>query len=391
LQGVILVPITLALAILCLIKLGGFGGLFHAISAQGLEGQYAFVKSGPLSGGFTIGWVIAVMAQNMLVWNTLGSAARYFPVKDGSAARRAALLGAALFLIGPLFWLIPPITARLLFSGSVAAMPFAKPAETAYAVASFQLLSPGLVGVMAVAIFAASMSMMGPGLNGNAGVIIYDLYPLLCRWRGRIARDPAGMMAASRIATCALGLSSMALALVLARTPGATLFDLMLNVGALCALPLGVPLALCLFIRTSPSWAAMFTAIGTLSISLLGFLVHPFSAGPWSYPTRVWVNLGCGAVLYLGTLPFWRQAAAEYRRHVAEFFATMHRPVDFAAEVGQPNDRLQLRFIGIFSLTIGAFVLLLVLLPGPGRPSTFAVGAAICALGGLLRWAGRRP
>ncbi|MDB6112480.1 MAG: sglT 19, partial [Pedosphaera sp.] len=257
LQGTILIPITVLLAVLCLLKVGGIAAFFDQIQAQGLQADFALVKDAQhaVAGSFTLGWISAMFFQAALSFNTLSSASRYFSVKDGKAARKAALLGGALFLFGSLFWFIPPITARLLFADAVNGMPYPKPEETAYAVASFTLLPPGLVGVMVVAIFSATMSAMGPGLNGSAGVMVYDLYPLFCRFVGKTPRDVSRLMTASRVATVFLGTAVVGVALYFARSKGVGLFEAMINIGAMLAVPLSIPMVWCLFLRRSPSWA----------------------------------------------------------------------------------------------------------------------------------------
>ncbi|MFK7934773.1 MAG: transporter, partial [Saprospiraceae bacterium] len=58
LQGLILVPLTLIIAWLCLDKIGGIGNLFQQIELNGLTEQYSMVNSSTLFGGaYTWGWV----------------------------------------------------------------------------------------------------------------------------------------------------------------------------------------------------------------------------------------------------------------------------------------------------------------------------------------------
>jgi uncharacterized sodium:solute symporter family permease YidK len=68
--------------------------------------------------------------------NTMENAPRYFSVKDGREARKAALLSMALMMGGALIWFIPAMTARIFYSDMVGGMDLSKPAESAFAVAS---------------------------------------------------------------------------------------------------------------------------------------------------------------------------------------------------------------------------------------------------------------
>lgn len=394
LQGVILVPITALLAILCLAETGGIGGFFQRIDAAGLTTSYALVKDAgtTLGGSFTLGWFAAMFIQASVGLNTLGSANRYFAVKDGRAARQAAALGCVLFLLGSFFWFVPPITARLLFSAQVAAMPFPQPEETAYAVASFSLLPPGLVGVMVVAIFAATMSSMGPALNGNAAVVICDLHPILRRLRGLPPGNIGPMLGASRLTTVVLGVAIVGIALYFARAGGVGLFQAMIDIGAMLAIPLAVPLLWCLFLRRSPVWAALASAAATLVVSAIGFFSEALFGSAWTFQTRVFTNLAVGSAAYLLTLTAWRSATPAYRAKVDAFFTRMHTPVDFEREIGEASDDRQLRFIGLFALGIGALVLALNVLPHSPRhhAAITAVGGVIAGLGVLMWRLGRR-
>ena len=61
----------------------------------------------------------------------------------------------------------------------------------------------------------------------------------------------------------------------------------------------------------------------------------------------------------------------------------MLTPVDFAKEVGQPNDLSQLKIIGGFAVGIGLFICGLMMLPNPidGRLSILFVGGFVLVVG----------
>ena len=182
LQGLILVPLTILIAWLCVSKLGGLSNMFSQIEAQGLSEKFQMINSATLFGGaYTWGWASAMATKGFLVFNSMYAGPRYFSVKDGREARKAALLASALFLLGGLIWFLPPITARLLFAEDVMALGISKPAEAAYAIASIKLLPTGLIGLIVVAILTASMSTMDTGLNTNVAILIKDIYPKITR------------------------------------------------------------------------------------------------------------------------------------------------------------------------------------------------------------------
>ena len=182
LQGLILVPLTILIAWLCISKLGGIDNMFAQIEAQGLSEKFKMINSAALFGGaYTWGWASAMVTKGFLVFNSMYAGPRYFSVKDGREARKAALFASGLFLLGGLIWFLPPITARLLFAEDVMALGISKPAEAAYAIASIKVLPTGLIGLVVVAILTASMSTMDTGLNTNVAILIKDIYPKVAR------------------------------------------------------------------------------------------------------------------------------------------------------------------------------------------------------------------
>ena len=153
LQGLLLLPITVIVAVLCLREMGGVSGMFELIETQDLMGDFKLINAPEqFAGSFTWGWASAMVLKNFLSYNTVNVAYRYFSVKDGAAAKKAALVSMILMLSGAIFWFIPPVAARLLMSEEVLSLAISKPAEASYAVISMLLLPAGLTGMIVVAI-----------------------------------------------------------------------------------------------------------------------------------------------------------------------------------------------------------------------------------------------
>ena len=394
LQTLILVPITILICYLCLAEIGGVGGLLTAIQDRGLADDYAVVNEAgrfPLS-AYTWMWAIAILFKNVIGYNTLTSAQRYFLVKDGREAQKAAWLGFVLMTLGAFVWLVPPIVARLLYEGQVAGMAIPKPAEAAYAVASLNLLPSGMTGLMVVAMFAATMSSMDSGLNRNAAIFTNDIYPALCRLTGKTPVVDRSLLRLGQAFSAGFGLMIVSIATYMAGVEGRGVFEHMLNLGALLALPMAIPTLLGLFVRRSPSWAAIVTVSVTLVPSSLGFFSNELFGESWSFQQMVFTNLIVGTVTYLLTVPFWDRSTSGYAEQVQEFFTVMHTPVDFEKEVGAANDLRQLKVIGSFAVIIGVLICSLMFLPNPltGRLGILFVGGFVAAIGGVFVFLGRR-
>ena len=394
LQTLILIPITILVGVLCLVKLGGVGALFQGIQNMGLSSAYGVFNTPdqfPLR-AYTYAWAIAMLLKNVIGYNTLTSAQRYFLVKDGREAQKAAWLGFVLMTAGAFIWFIPPMTARLLFHAEVMAVDIPKAAEAAYAIASLNVLPLGMTGLMVVAMFAATMSSMDSGLNRNAAIFTNDIYPTLCRLFGRTAMQGKSLMRLGQVFSAVFGVCIVSIATYFANTEGRGVFEHMLNIGALLALPMAVPALMGLFIRTSPSWAAIVTVCVTLIPSAIGFFSAELFGETWSFQQKVFINLAVGIVVYLLTMPFWNHMPEVYKRQAQEFFDRMLTPVDFEKEIGIPNDLRQLKIIGSFAAVIGGVICTLVLLPNPlvGRLGILFVGGFVLGVGGVFVWLGKR-
>ncbi len=394
LQSLVLIPITVLVAVLSIVRLNGQGGLMHAIAAHGLTTPFALVKPGrgwfPL-GDYTWPWVAAIVVKNVVGYNTLFSAERYFGVKDGREARKAALLGAALTLVGMAVFFVPPIAARVLFERQVLATGMKVPAEAAYAVAAAKLLPGGLLGVMVVAIFASSVSSLDGGLNRNAAVFTRDIFPVLCRLVRADARPGRLSLALGRLATFGFGVVMLSMASYFARMRGAGVFDLMLAIGTLIAVPLAVPMLLCLFVRRAPAWSGLTSVAVGFTVAAVGQYSGSLFGTAWPFQVKLFANFFAGAAAFGLTVPFWFTASAEYRQRVDAFFRRMRTPVDFAAEVGVGNDNQQLAYLGRFAAAAGVGLCGLLLLGGSAgdRLCVLFVAGCVGLLGGLMMMTAR--
>ncbi|MBS0198249.1 MAG: hypothetical protein JSR77_15960 [Planctomycetes bacterium] len=391
-QMIVLMPLTVLIAILCIVKVGGPGEFLSLIQSKGLGEQFAILKPHGAfpKDAYTWLWAGAMFLQSLFMSNSMTSASRYFAAKDGSAARKAALVAGGLTLIGGLVWFIPPITSRLLFADEVLASSIPKPAEVAYAVASSKLLPAGLTGLMVVAMFAATGSSMDTGLNQTSAIFTRDIWPSLCRVVGRKPTSDLWALRIGRLTTALLGVVIIQIALYFSRTKGTGIFEHMLALGAMLVMPMSIPLFMALFVRKAPWWSALFSAGCGLVPSAIA-LSQGGTEQEWSFQKEIAVGVSIGVIAFLCTIPFWRFARAPYRKQVARFFETMHRPVDFAKEVGVESDNRQLRIAGWFSALIGSLVCLLAFLPNPitGRLQILVVGGSVAALGLFMAWAGR--
>ena len=399
-KALVLIPITVLLAVVCLHELGGIGGMLDAIKRAGLSTAFQPVKTtevlatmnGINPGWFTWAFFFAWYGNAALLANEPSSAGRYLSAKDGKGARRAALLAGGLFTLGLFIWFIPPMTARLLIADQVAAMPLPKPVEGAYVAIAIHFLPAGLVGLVLVGMCAATMSALDVGLNSLAGNITQNVYPAACRALKFTPLEGYPRLVLARLVTFCCAVVVIACSLTMAKFGRGGIFNILIDVMATIAAPLSVPLVLGLFLRRVPS-AAPFVSIAVgFCVSLTIYLV-PLLSGtkPWVFQNQVGTIIAVSVATFLlvrALVAPDEEALARER----EFFSRRDRPVDFGAEIGEGNDGRQLRIVGAFGIVLGLAVLLLLIPASSGGHARMICSVAFStfAIGGVMAWLGAR-
>ncbi|MCC6683060.1 MAG: hypothetical protein IT445_19350 [Phycisphaeraceae bacterium] len=394
LQGVLMMVVTTLLAVLCLYEIGGISGFVHAVRDAGLSDDFSFVKPAgafPMN-RYTIGWAAAGFFAQFISQNALTAAPRYFSVKDGREARKAAVLSLVLVIVGTLTWFIPPMVARLLYAAQVAAVNLPNPPDAAFAVISMELLPKGMVGMVVVAMFAATMSSLDFGLNGAAAMFTQDIYPGVCKLFGAKPVTGRKLLTLGRIFSLLCGAGFTGLALFFAFNNGAGIFQLMLDLTVNLGMPLTFPLILCLFIRKVPPWSAIVTALAMFIVTLISMYSKQLFGEAWLFQTQMLITSIIGVGVFALTGLFWHTTSPAYREQTRCFFKLMHSPVDFEKEVGQGTDHEQLLLNGSVLMVASGFVALLLLVPNEpiDRLWVLLMALAIFVIGLPMRLAGAR-
>lgn len=394
LQSLVLFTTSILVTVLCLHKIGGIDGFLEQIHQKGLEHDFKmFANAGDFPGNsFTWVWAVAIFFNATFVMNSIYSAPKFFAAKDGKEARKASFLAAALMFICTAVFFFPPMIARILFEQQVNAVDITKPAEAAYAVISMNVLPNGLLGLVLVAMFAATMSSMDTGINGTAGIVVKNIYPVVANIFSDKKPSEKALLLMSRLATLLIGCFIILFALVFAANKQAGIFELTLKLTAMIGVPLVIPMLLCLLIRKVPSWAALATVFITIIPNVIGFFSKDLFGQEWSFQQKFLTNLFFGSSVFLCTAPFWRWESEAYKKKVDNFFALMHKPVDFEKEVGKSLDSAQFKTVGSFVLALGIFICLLLLVPNEpwGKICICFVAGFISMIGTLFLYLSHR-
>ncbi|MDE0865960.1 MAG: Na+:solute symporter [Rubripirellula sp.] len=181
---------------------------------------------------FLCGWVTIHFFMIGAEWAFVQ---RFLSVRSPKDARKSAYLFGILYLVTPLFWLLPP----LLYRGEVSGAD----KEQAYILAAQSVLPPGALGLMIAAMFSATASMVSSQLNVFAGVLTNDFFKALVQPN---ASDRT-LVLVGRIFTCVLGTLLVATAIIVPQLGGAE--KLIVTINNLLVVPLYAPALWGLFSR----------------------------------------------------------------------------------------------------------------------------------------------
>jgi len=397
----LLVTSVVSFLALRLPEVGGISGMLAKLPPHHLDWAWA---TRPSVAGF---WIIALIVQTLLIANDLSAgAARFMSVKNGDHARKAALMSIGVSMFLPIVIVVPPLAAVIVYPHLATQFPNLKnPSEASYVVMSMRVLPHGLLGLLVSGIFAVAMANLDTGLNRNAGVFVNNFYRHILRPRA----SQRELLIVAKICTVLFGLLIIGVGLLIALYRVTNLFDLVLALGSLVALPLILPLAFGLFIKSAPTWAGWSTALVDFIIAVSAKWIIGAQLFAWitgialsrlnpqevedvTFSTTVCLMTLIGSAWYLFTMRFGQTDTADDRRNIESFFRDMKTPIDPVAEHIVYDDARQYRTLGTLCLIYGVVMLLGILIPNPweGRMCFLFVGGMMSLLGCVLTWNGRK-
>lgn len=395
-QTLIVAVISIACAVVALVKVGGPGEMIAHFPSGFWQGPNMNF------GVIVLGSVIFFIVKQLQSVNNMLDSYRFLNARDSATAQKAALFAMVLMAIGTLIWFIPPWVTASLYPDATAhyAALGNKAADTVYLTFVERAMPAGTVGLLVAGLFAATMSTMDPVLNRNSGIFVRSfLVPVL--FRNKPVSDSRQLLAGKLF--CVLnGLLVILVSLFFSHLEGMSLFELMMTVSTLVQAPMLVPLFFGMFINNIPRWAPWTTVVFGLFVSwlCLDFLTAK-TLGQYIGVTftkreiselNVIINILAHLVLtggfFIATRLFYRPESysAKEQEQVATFFKNLEDEV-VADEHQSGFDRLQREKIGFITMLMSGGMLLMVLIPNPlwGRLVFFCCAAMVFIVGYLLR------
>ncbi|MFC1481386.1 sodium:solute symporter family protein [Candidatus Neomarinimicrobiota bacterium] len=342
LQFIVLASITVVVAPLSLYSVGGISEFV----ARAPDGFFT-LGTNDVSLFYIFGWMLLMFYGN----NSNATVQRYFSVKDEKDAKKVALLSSVLFFVGVCFWMLPSMTARILYPDlSEVVVGLRNPSEAAYVVMCLRMLPHGLMGILVAAIFAATMSSLDSSYNVMAGVLVKDIYQKLLKPDA----TPRHLLLVSRLCIFLIGFSAVLLALVMTNHQGGV-FGVMKDISQVITVPVATALLLGLVIRKTPPWTALFSFTLTFIVAYTTRYIYDLELG-----YQALAVVGTSIVSFSSMRLFWNRAPEADRRRIEAFYKKLDTPIDVEKELSEPvaaDAVSMLQVVGVLSFAVGLIII----------------------------------
>lgn len=367
LQFVILSFATIILVPLSLDAAGGLGNLMEKYPAHfdwfnGPKGQ-------PL-------WLMAYYVMIVLKYNgNWVIIQRFYSVKDEKSAQKLGWFSALLFLIFPLFFLIPAIAANEIF-------PNLADPEQSYVAVSVKLLPAGLMGLMLAAMFSATMSSLNSEYNVMSGVLTNDIYRRLISQN----KSEHHYVTVARLNIILVGMIIMVGAFFVGQLGGA--FEANKILTGLFAIPIAIPLIFgLLFKKPKPIGAVLTVIFGCLS----GLILNAVPAISWEVATLIEILI-CAMVFLLSG--FVKIDNPNYQESVTSFFTKIETPL-LKSQIPNIDPGFKAALSKLFALALGLSGILFMgmgsISLGQFSGNIAVIAGVICLIMGIIiYWTGSR-
>lgn len=388
-QGVIILVMSVIIFPVSMAYLGGAGGFTGGLKrlVDELPRDYLVPSGQPVDPWFLTAYLVAVMLGYNVAWHF---AQRYNSVPSERDAKKMAMLGAWLSLLGPLMWILPVMGAKLIFPDMKALWPnLQAPEEASFVSLAMLLLPHGMIGFVVAAILSATLGQANDAFNWLAAAITKDVYVPLRKRLGYTAPTDLHQMRTAQVTMLVIGVSGVALAFVISKLGGA--FDFGLKYYSMVGPGFTMPVMLGLIYRKTPWWSGIASCSAGFALT---FLLFGLDAWPEQAYARNVLSATIGStVVFIISAFYWKPADPKSAGALL-LDRDLRTPV--AEEKGPEGHGAMAVYgvIGNLSLIIGLVLLACWLVPATAiAPASINVigGALMIAIGLALRWVARPP
>ena len=375
LQFIILLTSVLLVVPMIYIHAGGFDAIVSKLPAS-----FSDLTNHEFSWIFMGGWALL---HTFKIGGEWAFVQRSICVPTPSDAKKANILFGVLYLVTPIFWMLPPLIFR-------AISDTAAPGQ-AYIEAAQLVLPAGMLGLMIASMFSATASMADAEINVFAGALneVYSKF--------RPGATEKELLNSGRLFTVILGMVVILIAIATPYLGGVQ--KLVISTASLLAGPMIMPTVWGLFsskIKRSAVWYTMFISFGFSALMEFGLKSHGFlsvsmpSLSAWVISNGQVANLVTGLfipIIVMAVMEWQGRKATAPNKDWAAFKALEknYREPDMKSmeaprkSPGLTMNTLLAGFTGITALLIFAIGL-----ANPKDTGIMTFFAVILALGSLL-------
>ncbi|MCW3466106.1 sodium:solute symporter family protein [Chitinophaga nivalis] len=310
---------------------------------------------------------------------------RYTSVDTPRSASKVAWLFAALYIVSPVLWMLPPMLYKSINPGLLGL-----DTENAYLMICRQVLPAGLMGLMLTGMYFSTSASANTALNVVAAVFTNDIYKGVFR----PAASDTTLMRVARISSWFFGIGMIGIALIVPYMGG--IVEVTLSIGAITGGPLLAPPIWALFSRRLTGKATLYITGVSLAVNLVCKLLLPLTAG-YKLSRAHEMLLGVGLPFLLLAL---YELYAYYKGHISqEYIHLQEQKKQRSKNIPEaaPAEALAIRKQNRFGLQVIAFSLAFIalLLYGlcffSGKSTGLVTGiATVILLLSLIPWRAAR-
>lgn len=219
-----------------------------------------------LNGEYTIGFILAFTLYHIsYIGGNWTFVQRYTSVDSPGSARKVAFLFAALYVISPVIWMLPPMIYK-----SIHPSLQGLDAENAYLQVCRLVLPSGLMGLMLTGMYFSTSATANTTLNVTAAVFTNDIYK---GWLNPAASQQQ-LIRVARLSSFILGAGMIGIALLVPAAGG--MIEVVLSIAAITGGPLLLPPVWALFFKRLSGKAAYMITAACLLVNLCFKFITPW-------------------------------------------------------------------------------------------------------------------
>jgi solute:Na+ symporter, SSS family len=242
---------------------------------------------------------------------------KFYSARSDSECRGVGWLASALFFLLPPAWIVTGMVARVFIS------PAGIDPQSIYARLSYDLLPPGMFGLVVAALFAATMSVLSSGYNVTAAVLTVDVHQ---RWIHPRASQRE-LIVVGRVITAVVALAALGIG-ILVTAYHWTIFNTMVAAFGFFLPPTVLPVLAGLLSRRLSARGALAGFFAGIGIGLVFLIyegvVHPVNLS--AYQAASIIVPTTATTLVLVAAARWFPARGEAAARAADFFARLKQP-----------------------------------------------------------------